>query len=247
MPSRAGGPALRIPAVYAPRHGSVSLQVGADGLAEVVFNPDGEQNTSDGMQFFPQYAPQNSDSHRLWLSRQNCASQSLVNQRLVAQPLILRLESKCIEYRIIQVQSDTGFTFNRPDSSPLSVSKIVFSFHIDCVPFLLQAELKLNEFLVPSRRNKPSQLAPRHRNQPSTSVVRLWHLGLVWSMHRGHQKQVQHLQSEPHVYASWHLLCSNQIRMAYAYYTYKLRTSRSTAITTAKATEAMAPPLLVTS
>ncbi|MFN5348581.1 MAG: cadherin-like domain-containing protein, partial [Polaromonas sp.] len=39
-PSRLGEPALSITAVYAPTHGSVSLQTGADGLAEVVFKPD---------------------------------------------------------------------------------------------------------------------------------------------------------------------------------------------------------------
>jgi hypothetical protein len=39
-PSRLNEPSLTITAVYAPTHGSVSLQTNAAGLTEVVFNPD---------------------------------------------------------------------------------------------------------------------------------------------------------------------------------------------------------------
>jgi hypothetical protein len=38
--SNPGQPALRITAVFSPTHGNVSLQVGADGFPEIVFNPD---------------------------------------------------------------------------------------------------------------------------------------------------------------------------------------------------------------
>jgi len=181
----------------------------------------GGGGNSGRVQFLAQYLTQRTDRHWRIAFRKGCA-QGLVNQRLVAFPLLFCAFPKGVQNSLVQINRDACLPGRGNHGATFGISHIVFSFHSISFHAKWPTVPKSDGWPVHDPSSTPSEFDPAHPRPRSRSALLQWHRYLSVSAPDRHKTRALLPRTKHRAYADWWLLSSGRMQKSCINDTYNI-------------------------